>query len=86
MRLDPLRGIHQQQRAFAGCQRPAHLIAEIDMPGSIDQVQGKRLTLMGIVDLDCVTFDRDAFFPFQVHIIQHLCLHIPRGDRVGHLQ
>jgi hypothetical protein len=34
-----LGGIHHQQRAFAGCQRPADLIVKVDMPGGIDQVQ-----------------------------------------------
>jgi hypothetical protein len=41
---------------------------------------------MGIIDLDGVALDGDSLFPFQVHIIQHLGLHISFGDRMCHFQ
>ena len=31
LRLDALRGVDQQQRAFAGGERPRHLVGEIDV-------------------------------------------------------
>ena len=31
-------------------------------------------------------FDRDAPFPFDLHIIENLCFHIPLGDRLGLLK
>jgi hypothetical protein len=56
------------------------------MAGGIDKIENIFLSLMGVIDLDGVTLDGDPFFPFEVHIIQHLGLHIPFGDRVGYFQ
>ena len=39
LRLDALRGVDEQQRAFARGQRPRHLVREVDVPGRVDQVQ-----------------------------------------------
>ena len=38
LRFDALRCIHDQHRAFTGLERAADLIAEVHMPGRIDQV------------------------------------------------
>ena len=37
--LDTLRCIHQQQRALAGGQRAADLVAEVNVPWRVDQVE-----------------------------------------------
>ena len=37
--LDPLGGVDQQHRPLAGGQRPAHLVAEVDVAGRVDQVE-----------------------------------------------
>ena len=39
LRLDALRRVDQQQRALAGGQRARHLVAEVDVPGRVDQVE-----------------------------------------------
>ena len=39
LRLDALAGVDDQQRAFAGRQRPAHFVREVDVAGRIDQVE-----------------------------------------------
>ena len=39
LRLDALRGVDQQQRAFAGRERPRHLVGEVDVARRVDQVQ-----------------------------------------------
>ncbi len=38
LRFNALRGIHHQNRAFAGFERAADLVAEVHMTGRIDQV------------------------------------------------
>jgi hypothetical protein len=42
LRLDALRGVDQQQRALAGRQRPRDLVAEVHVPGRVDQVEDVR--------------------------------------------
>ena len=49
LRLDALRGIDHQQRAFAGRQRPADFVAEVDVPRRVDQVQVVHLAVCGDV-------------------------------------
>ena len=39
LRLDALRRVHEQQRAFAGGERARHLVRKIDVPGRVDEVQ-----------------------------------------------
>ena len=34
--LDTLGRVHHEQRAFAGRERTRHLVAEVDVPGSVD--------------------------------------------------
>ena len=37
--LDALGGVDQQHRPLAGGQRPAHLVAEVDVAGGVDQME-----------------------------------------------
>ena len=39
LRLDALRGVHQQQRPLAGRERARDLVREIDVPRRVDQVE-----------------------------------------------
>ena len=39
LRLHALRGVHHQQRAFAGLQAARNFVAEIDVAGRVDQVE-----------------------------------------------
>ena len=83
MGLYALRCIHQQQGAFAGGKGTAHLITKINMAGCINQVKHIINTFPLVVYLYGMAFYSNAFFPFQVHIIQHLRLHVPFADSVG---
>ena len=38
--LDALGGVDQQHRPLAGGQRPAHLVAEVDVAGGVDEMEG----------------------------------------------
>ena len=47
------------------------------MPRSVDQVKDIFLTFINIFHLDGVALDGDSFLPLQIHVVQHLRLHIP---------
>ncbi len=87
LRLDALRGIHQQQGPFAGRQRPRHFVREVDMAGRVDQVQDVGLAVIGQVgEPDRVGLDGDAALPLEVHRVEDLRLHLARLHRAGQFE
>ena len=87
LRLDALRGVHDQQRAFAGGQRARNLVGKIDVPGRVDQVELVSLAILrGVHHADGVGLDGDAALALQVHRVQNLLLHFAHGERPGQLQ
>ena len=87
LRLDALRGIHQEQRALAGGQGPRHLIREVHVPGGVDEIEDVRLPIVGlVVQPNRMRLDGDAALTLQVHGIQDLCLHLTRLQGTGRLQ
>ncbi len=79
LRFDALRGVDHQQRAFAGGQRARDFVAEIDVPGGVDQVELVGLAVgRRIHHADGVSLDGDAAFTLQVHGVEHLGLHLAR--------
>ncbi len=81
LRLDPLAGIHDEQGAFASGEGATDLVAEIDVPGSVDEIEDVLLAVFGLVaERHGVGFDRDAALALQVHRVEHLLAHVSRGD------
>ncbi len=79
LRLDPLAGIHHQQRAFAGRQTARHFIGEVHVAGRVHQVEGVGLAVLRLVfEADGLGLDRDAPFALDIHRIEHLLLHLAR--------
>ena len=73
LRLHALRGIDEQERAFASRQAPRDFIGKVDVARRIDQMQGIRLPILGLIpNGHCMGFDRDAAFTLQVHRIKDL--------------
>ncbi len=70
--LYTLRRIDNQQRTLASGNRTGHLIREVHVSRSVNQVKDILLTLIGIFHLDSMALDRDSPFFLQVHIIKHL--------------
>ena len=80
--FDPLGGIHHQDRPVTGRQASAHFIIKIHMPRRIDQVQDILFPVICPVnDADGLGLDRNAPLPFQIHIVQHLGLHLPARQK-----
>ena len=80
--LDALGGIDQQEGPLAGGQAAGDLVAEIDMPGRVDELQG--VVLPGKPDV--LGLDRDAPFPLQLHGVEVLLTHQTRVDRTRQLE
>ena len=87
LRLDTLRCIDDQDRAFAGGQTAGNLVGEIDVARRIEKIERVLQTILGLVlHRHRMGLDRDSTLTFQVHGIKQLILLVAISDRVGHLQ
>ncbi len=82
LRLDSLGSIHHQDGPVTGSQTAAHFIVKIHMAGRINQVKDIFVAIFGLID-DAyrLGFNGNTPFPFQIHIIKHLGLHLPAGQK-----
>src|SRR4029450_9709906 len=81
LRLHSLRRIDNQERALAGSEAARNLIAKIDVPRGIEQVQS--IVLSGfarVTHRHGMRFDRDPALPLQVHRVKKLVLLFPLLD------
>ena len=79
--LHPLRGIDEQERTFAGRQTARDFIGKVDVTRRIDQMQGIRLPILGLIpDRDRVGLDRDPAFTLQVHRVENLVFRFSGRD------
>ena len=87
LRLDALRGVDDQDGALAGLEGSAHLVREVDVAGRVDQVERVGLAVGGVVvEAHGAGLDGDPLLALEVHRVEHLRLHEPLVDGVGHLQ
>ncbi len=80
LRLDPLKGVDDQQGAFAGGEAAGDFVVEVDVAGGVDEIQLVLLPLVDIVDGDRARFDGDPAFPFDVEVVEELGLKVPFFD------
>jgi hypothetical protein len=86
LRFHALRGVDHQQRAFAGRQRTADFIAEVDVARRIDQVQVVDLAIARLVaQRRGLRLDGDAALALEVHRIEHLRFHLALGQAAAQL-
>ena len=77
LRLNALRRVHYQKRAFTGSQASGHLVIKVNMSRRINQIERILLSVLCFIDqTDCLRLDRNAAFTFQIHIVKHLILHL----------
>ena len=87
LRLYALRGVDDEEGAFAGRQRARDLVREVDVARRIDQIQLVLAAVGGVVEhADGLRLDGDALLALQVHRVQHLLLHGALRDGAGQLQ
>ncbi len=87
LRLDPLRRVDHQQRAFAGGQAPRHLIGEVDVAGRVHQVELVGLAVRRLpVEAHGLGLDGDPALLLDLHIVEHLpAHHLAVGQAAGAL-
>src|SRR5690606_32111260 len=86
LRLHALGGVDHQQRAFAGGQRTAHLVAEVDVAGGIDEVEEVRLPVArGVGHRDGLRLDGDAALALDRVGVEHLGFHLARRQATAQM-
>ncbi len=78
--------VDHQQRALAGGKAARNLIAEIDVPGRVHQVEDIGRAVLGrVVQADGLGLDGDAALALDIHRVQDLLLHLALGQPAGDL-
>ena len=86
LRLDALGRVDHQQRAFAGGQRTADLIGEVDVPGGVDEVELVGLAVARLVrQRHGLRLDGDAALALDRIGVEHLRLHLAVGQAAADL-
>jgi len=86
LRLDPLRGVHHQDRPLARRQRAGDFVGEVDVPRGVDEVELVLLPVTGRVPHPHrVELDRDAALALQVHRVEDLLAHLALLEGAGQL-
>ena len=85
--FDALRGVDDEQRAFAGGERARDFVGKIHVAGRIDQVELVSLAVVrGVHHADGVGLDGDAALALEVHGVEDLGLHFARGEGSGEFE
>ena len=85
--FDALARIDHQDRTLTGLQRAADLVAEVDVPRGVDQVEGVGLAVPRlVVQANRSRLDGDSLLTLELHRIEHLAGHLARVDGVGGLE
>ena len=85
--LDALRGVDDEDRAFARLERARDLVGEVDVPRRVDEVERVLdAVVRGVEHADGLRLDGDAAFPLDVHRVEDLLDHVAVLDRVRELQ
>ena len=80
--LDSLCCVHHQDCAVAGCQASGHLIVKVHMSWGINQVENILFSIFRLIyGSDRLGLDGDSSLPLQIHVIQHLILHLTAGQK-----
>ena len=72
LRLDALRRVDEQDHALARGEAAAHLVAEVDVAGRVDEVDDVAVLL----EPDVLGLDRDAPLALEVHRVEVLRAHV----------
>ncbi len=81
--LDALSRVDDQDRALARLQAATDLVREVDVAGSVDQVQPVALAVACVVfEAHGAGLDGDAVLAFQIHRVEHLAGHLSCVDGV----
>ena len=77
LRLDALGRVDHEQRAFARCQRPAHLVGEIHVAGGVHQIDYMLGPIGAAVDeAHGLRLDGNPALALELHRVEHLAGHL----------
>ena len=78
LRLDPLRAVYHQKRAFHSAHGTRHLIGEIYVAWRINKIEHIALTIQcRVINTHRIGLDGNPALALNIHTVQHLRLHIP---------
>ena len=87
LRFDALGRVDDEDRALAGGERARDLVGEVDVAGRVDEVQDVLVAVLRLVPKrHGARLDRDAALLLEVHVVEHLLVHLARRDGVAPLQ
>ena len=79
--------IDHEKSSLTGGERSGNFVRKIYMTRSVNQVEEVSFPIFGlIIQTDRMGFDGDSAFPFQVHRVKELSLHISFGDQTRSLK
>ena len=82
--LDALAGVHHQDRALAGGERAGDFVGEVHVARRVHQIEDIGLAVVGlVVQPNGLRLDGDAALAFDLHRVEHLLLHLTRGQAAG---
>ncbi len=84
--LYALRGVDNEECAFACGDGARHLVRKVHVSGSVDEIECVVLAVEHIIHLNGVALDCDAAFALQIHVVEHLGFHIFGRYGVGIFQ
>src|SRR5262249_34769962 len=72
---------------FAGGKGPRDFVGEVDVAGSVDEVEAVGVAVLGVVmQANAFGLDGDAAFTLQVHRVEDLLVHFALRERTGHFK
>ena len=84
LRLDALRRVDDQDRAFASGERARDLVAEVDVAWRVDEIELVSLpVLRRIFQARVLRLDGDASLALQIHLVEELGPRLAVADRPG---
>ncbi len=87
LRLDALCRVHDQDRPLASRQRSGDLVGKVHVAGSVDQVQRVVGAVPGAIgQRDRARLDRDAALLLELHVVEHLLVHLTRRNGAAPLE
>ena len=87
LRLNTLRCIDDEQRAFTRSQASGHFITKIHMSGRVDEIEDVFFPVVCVVVQPYgFGFDGDATLALEIHSIEHLRGHLALAERPRKLE
>ena len=87
LRFDALRGVDDEHRAFTRGETARDFVREVDVARRVDQIEDVFVAVARFVaQSDGASLDRDPALALEIHVVEHLLVHLTHLDRAGLLQ